>query len=97
MYDDNLSFLEIADYNADSFWLEGEDSSYDDFSFDTDKEMDLISLEQASSTMKNLMKDIDVCTDNFKILSKKAETASFAIQNFIEEYENYFGLGVFNA
>lgn len=89
MYDENLSFLEDADYAADMFWLEGEESD-DSFPFGVDEEMDMVSLDRASALIQEM-------TDKFNNIAWNAdgaitqlrESAYNATKN-IEEFLNAY-------
>ena len=58
MYDENLGILEDADYTADMFWLDGEESD-DSFSFSADEEMDIVSLDQAAVLIQEMTDRFD--------------------------------------
>ena len=53
MYDENLAILEDADYAADMFWFEGEESD-DSFPFGVDEEMDMVSLDRTAALIQEM-------------------------------------------
>lgn len=89
MYDENLGILEDADYTADIFWLEGEESD-DSFPFCIDEEMDMVSLDRAAALIQEM-------TDRFNNIAWNAdgtitqlrESASNATKS-IEEFLNAY-------
>lgn len=92
MYDENLGILETADYKADTFWLE--EGYYDDFTLDIDEEMDLVSIERASSLIEELVSQYDSISmtsekleDAFIKMRDAANNAAKSIQHFINTYE----------
>lgn len=79
MYDDNITFLEDADYIGDMFWLDREESadfspfwteeeSVDSFPFGVEEEMDLVSLDRTAALIQEM-------TDRFKDMHWNADGA----------------------
>lgn len=90
MYDENLTILEGADYTADTFWFEGEEST-DPFplNFDDD-ELDMVTIDQTAALIKEMSERFDSSTfDYVKSLSKlhdAAYKATVSLQNFVDMY-----------
>lgn len=94
MYDENLSILEESDYDADSFWLEEEELSYtkdddDDFLFEIDEEMNLISIERTIDVIKDLVDKVSLEHEDLHKIAKKTIKD---INDFINKYEKVSGL-----
>jgi hypothetical protein len=78
MYDENLSILEGADYNADVFWLEG--TSEDPFNITIEQELDLVSIDRTASLIKQLSENLD---ESYSAVRDAAYNAAQAIDKFI--------------
>ena len=81
MYDENLSILEGADYNADIFWLEG--TSEDPFNITIEQELDLVSIDRTASLIKQLSENLD---ESYSTVRDAAYNAAQAIDKFIRLY-----------
>lgn len=91
MYDENFSILEGADYNADTFWLE-EEESIDSLplNFDDD-ELDMVTIDQTVALIKEMSERFDNNStfDFVKSLSKlhdAAYKATVSLQSFVDMY-----------
>ena len=88
-----MGILETADYKADTFWLE-EGYYNDNFTLDIDEEMDLVSIERASSLIEELVSQYDSISitsekleDAFIKMRDAANNAAKSIRYFINTYE----------
>ena len=94
MYDDNLAILEDADYTADMFWLEGEESE-DSFPFTADEEMDMVTLDQAATIiqeMREKFKDASSSTaENIARFQESAQNATKGIKDFLNTIQEMRG------
>lgn len=89
MYDENLSILEDADYTADMFWIEGEESD-DSFPFSVDEEMDMVSLDRTAALIQEMTNRFDNIAWNADgAITQLRESASNATKN-IEKFLNAY-------
>lgn len=89
MYDENLGILEDADYTADMFWIEGEESD-DSFPFGVDEEMDMVSLDRTAALIQEMTNRFDNIAWNADgAITQLRESASNAIKN-IEKFLNAY-------
>lgn len=89
MYDENLAILEDADYAADMFWLEGEESD-DSFPFGVDEEMDMVSLDRAAALIQEMTNKFDNIAWNADGAIARLRESAYSATKSIEEFLNAY-------